>query len=608
MIYGFVSNGKIAALYDENFYIRSLYYPYLGQYNHSVAGYFKIGVWHDGKFTWLDNIKDKRITMDNLTVNTEIKWDNLKIYLSDVAVFSHSVIMRRVNVEGPGFVRFIFYHDFKLNGYEIGDTAFYNPELDAVLHYKDNTWFLIGSSHNIYEYTTGRRDKNEVLSDCEDGKLNKNPIAQGSVASAISIAYPSFYYFIIAGESFDHVTKIFNEIKENPKFHYEKNKFYWDSITSSLSDNLAKISLAIMLGHVGDNGAIPASLDTDILKFNLDTYAYIWPRDSALTANVLDNAGYFSFTRNFYDLVFHKLFLDKGYLFQKYNPDGTFGSTWHPWTVRSKNSLNIQEDETATVIWAFWNYFLKSRDYAMLKDVYHVIRNAANFMTDFRDEKLKLPLESYDLWEEKLGVHTYTVASVYAGLKAASNFANMVGDEENKKKWNDTAEEVKNSLREYMFDKERGVFYKYVNIDDGKITSVDKTIESSTLGIIIFDVFDINDPIVESNVKQVMDKLWVKNIGGLARYGNDYYQRVNGNYNGIPGNVWIITTMWLAQYFAKKGDINKTKELLAWANSHAISGLLPEQISPFDGSPLSVIPLLWSHSEYLKTYLMINRG
>ncbi len=604
---GFTSNGKISALYDNNFYIRDLYYPYLGQYNHSVGGYFKIGLWHDGKFTWIDQINDKKISMDNLTVNAEIEWDNIKVRFSDVAIFSHAVIMRKVDIKGEGYVRVIFYHDFKLNGNEIGDTAFYNPDLDAILHYKDNTWFLIGSSHNLYEYTTGRRDKREVLNDCEDGTLNKNSIAQGSVASAVSIAYPSFYYFIIAGETYDHVISTYKEIKENLEFHYTKNKFYWDSITSSFTDNLAKTSLSIILGHVGDNGAIPASLDTDIMKFNLDTYAYIWPRDAALTAYVLDMAGYSSFTRKFYELVFHKLF-ENGYLFQKYNPDGTWGSTWHSFTIRTKKSFNIQEDETATVLWAFWNYFTKSKDYDMLKNVYHTIKDAANFMVNFRDEKLKLPLESFDLWEEKLGVHTYTVASVYAGLKASSNFAKVVGDEENMKKWEETAEEIKSSLKTYMFDKERGIFYKLVNLDDGRVTSVDKTVESSILGIVTFDVFDVNDPMVISSVREITNKLWVKNIGGLARYENDYYQRTGENYNGIPGNPWIITTMWLAQYYAKKKDMNKAKELLSWAGKHSVSGLLPEQLNPFNGGPLSVMPLLWSHAEYLKTYLMINSG
>ncbi len=431
--------------------------------------------------------------MRNLIVDAKSTWDGIEFSMSDVAVFSQLAIVRKVETKGEGLVRFIFYNDFKLNGNEIGDTAFYDPGLDAVIHYKGKTWFLMGSTAPLYEYTMGRRDKEEVLKDCEDGTLSKNSIAQGSVASAVSIASPSFYYFIIAGESYDEVTRTFKELKENAQFNYEKNDRYWKSITSPLEDELARTSLAISLGHVGDKGEIPASLDTDILKFNLDTYAYIWPRDASLTANVLDMAGFTSFTRKFYDLLFTKLF-EKGYLFQKYNPDGTWGSTWHPWTVRSKNSFNIQEDETGTSIWAFWNYFERSRDYDLLKKVYHVVRDAANFMVNFRDEKTGLPLETFDLWEEKLGVHTYTVASVVAGLTSASKFAEVVGDWENMDKWKETANQLKEAMRRFLYDQERGVFFKYVNVDDGKITNVDKTVESSVLGVVTFGVFDVNDP------------------------------------------------------------------------------------------------------------------
>lgn len=213
--------------------------------------------------------------MRNLIVDAKSTWDGIEFSMSDVAVFSQLAIVRKVETKGEGLVRFIFYNDFKLNGNEIGDTAFYDPGLDAVIHYKGKTWFLMGSTAPLYEYTMGRRDKEEVLKDCEDGTLSKNSIAQGSVASAVSIASPSFYYFIIAGESYDEVTRTFKELKENAQFNYEKNDRYWKSITSPLEDELARTSLAISLGHVGDKGEIPASLDTDILKFNLDTYAYI---------------------------------------------------------------------------------------------------------------------------------------------------------------------------------------------------------------------------------------------------------------------------------------------------------------------------------------------
>lgn len=80
-----------------------------------------------------------------------------------------------------------------------------------------------------------------------------------------------------------------------------------------------------------------------------------------------------------------------------------------------------------------------------------MITRAANFMTNFRDEKLKLPpLESYDLWEERLGVHTYTVASVYAGLLAASNLAKMLGEYESASKWEETA---------WRFERQLGTTY-----------------------------------------------------------------------------------------------------------------------------------------------------
>ncbi|WP_218185310.1 hypothetical protein [Sulfuracidifex metallicus] len=83
-----------------------------------------------------------------------------------------------------------------------------------------------------------------------------------------------------------------------------------------------------------------------------------------------------------------------------------------------------------------------------------------------------------------------------------------------------------------------------------------------------------------------------------------FYQKI-GDYKDIPGNPWIITTMWLAQYYAKKNK-DRAIQLLDWARKHAVSGLLPEQLNPFDGSPLSVTPLLWSHAEYLKTYIMLK--
>lgn len=599
-----LSNGRLAVTLDNNFYVADLYYPYVGRYNHGFGGRFKIGVWRDGKFAWLESM-EKRIEMDGLTARLWAKWDGLEIQMSSFVEFHHDAYVIKVDVRGPGLVRVIFYQDFRIMEAPQGDTAYYNPDLDAVIHYKERFWFLAGASHQLYEYNIGRRDMGVVLKDCEDGVLGKNPIAQGSVDSAISVAYPSFYYWIIAGKNERELARIHAELKARPGYYERRNAGYWKALVGRYP-KLVGQSIAVLMAHMGDNGAVVASLDTDILKFNLDTYAYVWPRDAAYVAMALDEYGYASFTKKFYEFALS--LLDEGCcFFQKYHPDGTLGSTWHPWTARSRKSLNIQEDETALFVYALWRHVELAKDYDLLKKAYPAVRRMANFMANFRDEKLGLPLESFDLWEERLGVHAFTAAAVYAGLNAAARFAETLGEEEDAARWRAAAQEVKKAVAEHMFDERLGRFVRTVRIDDGKVVEVDETVDASLLALPLFGVFEPDDPRVVSTVRSVEEKLWVKGVGGLARYESDYYQRVSGDYSGIPGNPWIITTMWLAEYYAALGQTSRAEELIKWAEERAgPTYLLPEQINPFDGSPLSVQPLAWSHAEYLRAVLAVR--
>lgn len=601
-----LGNGRLTVLLDKDFYIADLYYPHMGRYNHSFGGRFKVGIWHDGKFAWLESM-EKKIEMDGLVAKMTAKWDGLEITFTDFVEFHHDVYVRRVDIRGEGYVRVIFYHDFRIMEAPQSDTAFYDPEADAVIHYKERYWFLVGSDRQLYEYSVGRRDLGTVLKDCEDGTLGKNPIAQGSVDSAISIAAPQFYYWIIAGRNRAELLETLKALKASPQHYEKRNLGYWKMATGQYPARLVAQSIAVLLAHIGENGAIAASLDTDILKFNLDTYAYVWPRDAAYVAMALDDYGYSAITKKFYEFLLPHL--SEGYFFQKYNPDGTFGSTWHPWTAASRKSLNIQEDETAIFVYALWRHIELAKDYDLLKKAYPVVRRAADFMADFRDQKLGLPLESYDLWEERLGVHAFTVATVYAGLKAAAKLADALGEEEDSSRWISVAQSVKSAVAEHMFDRELGRFVRTVRIDDGKVIEVDKTVDASLLALPLFGVFEPDDPRVVSTVRAVEERLWVKGIGGLARYEGDYYQRTSGDYSQVPGNPWIITTMWLAEYYAMLGQTSRAEELIKWAEERAgPSYLLPEQISPFDGAPLSVQPLAWSHAEYLRAVSAARRA
>ncbi|HEY7544916.1 MAG TPA: glycoside hydrolase family 15 protein, partial [Blastocatellia bacterium] len=131
------------------------------------------------------------------------------------------------------------------------------------------------------------------------------------------------------------------------------------------------------------------------------------------------------------------------------------------------------------------------------------------------------------------------------------------------------------------------------------------TIDASLFGVWYFGVLDADDPMVESTMRAVEERLWVKTeVGGMARYENDTYYQVSQDIANVPGNPWFICTLWLAQYRiarAKKSEeLKEALGLMKWVTDHALdSGVLAEQVHPHTDAPLSVSPLTWSHAQYV---------
>ena len=78
---------------------------------------------------------------------------------------------------------------------EVGDTVFYDAKLNCLIHYKGPRYFLMncsaGDVWGVREYATGikrHRGAEGTWRDAEDGVLEGNPIAQGSVDSTIGIS------------------------------------------------------------------------------------------------------------------------------------------------------------------------------------------------------------------------------------------------------------------------------------------------------------------------------------------------------------------------------------------------------------------------------------
>ncbi|MCV4691233.1 hypothetical protein OFC38_34325, partial [Escherichia coli] len=80
----------------------------------------------------------------------------------------------------------------------------------------------------------------------------------------------------------------------------------------------------------------------------------------------------------------------------------------------------------ALVLWALWEHYHRYRDIEFAQRLYTKMTvPCAEFLLGFRDPATGLPLPSWNLWEDRFAVHTFTASTVVAGLRAAANFASL---------------------------------------------------------------------------------------------------------------------------------------------------------------------------------------
>ncbi|MDQ3131257.1 MAG: glycoside hydrolase family 15 protein, partial [Acidobacteriota bacterium] len=247
------------------------------------------------------------------------------------------------------------------------------------------------------------------------------------------------------------------------------------------------------------------------------------------------------------------------------------------------------------------------RDIEFVRRLYRpLIIKCADFMVNFRHDELDLPKPSWNLWEDRRGIHTFTVSTVIGGLRAAANFARLFGETERAESYEKTAEEFVAGMREHLYSAELGRFLRALEFTGDEYFTADTAVGSSAFALFYFGAFSADDKTVKQTMRAVEEKLWVNTkIGGVARFESDGYMRVT---HEVTGNPWFICTLWLADYriaVAKsKKDLKGALEILEWTCERALpSGVLAEQVNPLTGEPVSVAPLTWSHSTFVATVM-----
>jgi oligosaccharide amylase len=635
-----IGNGSLLVNFDGQYHIRDIYFPHVGDENHTDGHPFRLGVWVDGRFSWVHDAWHITREYEEETLVTHVLLENedlgLSILCRDAVDFHENVLVRqfvlRNALGSERQARLFFHNDFHISETEVGDTAYFDPATRALIHYKGPRWFLVNASGQtgtagLDQYAVGRKETSVAEGtwrDAEDGLLSGNPVAQGAVDSvgAVHCTLPPngeavVYVWMAAGSDYAQVRLLDKLTREKgPETLLHRTECYWRLWVNVEPNDVGvlppeigdafKHSLLTLRTQIDKQGGILAATDYDITSFARDTYAYVWPRDGSLVAFALDLAGYDGSTRPFFEFC-ARVMDPGGYLLHKYTPRGSLASSWHPWVHDGRAQLPVQEDETALVLWALWHHFDKFHDLEFVKPLYRpLIIRAADWMCAFR-QKSGLPEESYDLWEERLGIHAWTVAATWAGLLAASRFAAVFGETELAHKYTQTLDGIKRAADSHLWSEELGRFVRTVT-PIGAGHQPDPVLDASLCGLFLFGMYEADDPRIVATMEALEDKLVVRTpVGGLARYEGDMYQRsVPADDANVPGNPWFVCTLWLAQWHIASArspeELRPALKTMTWVLERALpSGVLAEQVHPYTDEPLSVSPLTWSHGAFVQT-------
>lgn len=634
-----LSNGQLFVGLDEHGLVHDFYYPYVGLENLTTSRHtqHKIGLWVDGQFRWTnDGTWETHVDFEDDALISNIRlWNEelrVGLHLQDCIDTENNALLRKItirnDIDKERDIRLFMHQIFEISRSGRADTALYVPDDHYLLDYKGRYCLLIAGKYADGEpfdqYAVGNYNiegKAGTYLDAEDGELSDNAVEHGGVDSVIrfkrSLAAneeATVHYWIIAGSSQGDVELIHRDFKqENLEERLTNIRHSWSSWIHGGEVQLPefharslKHSMMVIKAHCDDRGSVLASGDSSIFNYGRDYYCYCWPRDAAYALWPLVRLGHYEEARHFFAFARDTMHKD-GYLMHKYQPDRAIGSTWHPLVHGRRKELAIQEDETACVVFMLAEYYDATEDKALIESYYPAfIVPAANFMTSFIDKETGLPHASYDLWEEKFLTTTYTVTTVIAGLQAAAKLGEMLGHAHDAAKWKAAADSIRSNLDKLVTPE--GFFCKGFLLKEDGTLDYDETIDISSLyGPFMYAGLQLDDSRLLGTVKRIEERILNSSpVGGVLRYENDNYFRQSQEFKGNP---WIVSTLWLAQFYSIAGRDQEARSLLDWSLSKELSsGVLSEQYDAETGAPLSVTPLVWSHAEMVNTLLDLSKS
>lgn len=623
-----IGNGSMLGCITETGELIRLYWPEIDYPQHlekMLTGFFDANV--PNSTLWFsegDHEVKQRYLEDTNILETKAFFLKLPLEVTqtDFCLSDQDVLVRHYELRNTGNEAFhagmgiashvISSHD------DMGNTLF-DFRHDALIHYRHDGCWAICSSLMTKQFQIG----NNPFRALWEGRLNNGPdyigmSPDGALLWDLGVLQPgnsrSITLYLCFARDLAGVKALIGRVKMSSYSALVRSvqQYWYDFLNgcspvksgNEIADRLYKRSLLLFrLMSDANTGGLLASPEIDEGFTQCGRYAYCWCRDGAFITRALDEAGLVKDSAKFFDWA-SRVQDTEGFWHQRYHMNGSLAPSW-----------GIQIDETGSMLFGMLCHFYTTKDLFFLEKMWPSIVKAAAFLESFIDEETGLPRPTFDIWEERMGEHTYSTAAVIAGLNSAAEMGRQLNvPDETTQRWERTARNMKKAMEQELIDHENRIFLRSIRTKlnpwgkepgdetvwirvnpkgfSREVTLKDSRMDISLLGPVIpFKVFAHDDPIVRKTAAQIEQILTCIDTGGIYRYDED-------NYAG--GNPWIIATLWMALYFIETGELEKAASCVKWCiGSCNHLELLPEQVSRQDGKPCWVVPLTWSHAMYV---------
>lgn len=488
--------------------------------------------------------------------------------------------------------------------------SLYHPTFNGIVHHRGRRWLgiiargeaqweRVGHLNDTDRYRLWAGDKMGVPMGAGDlagypaGPVRKgwDQVVQGCTTWGAIAMGPAeeIEWLIICSESEAHLGRLIQQAEHLPprrylqmiEGHVERRHSPAKEVLSRIKNthirSLCERSIDVLHAlQDSKTGALMAAAEVDPHSRLSGGYGYSWPRDGAYLGAALDAFGFKDRVEHYFRFITETQD-PSGAWWQRYLATGHAGPSWG----------RIQIDEPATILSMAYLHFKHTRDYLWLENFWPTLRKGLAFLEEFHpDDNLMGRQPSHDLWEERMGIHAYSLAAVASSFITGARLAGELMETEAQARFQERGKKLTALIIE-RFVPENGPIRR-----SNMGHYWDEGMDVSLLGLIRpFGILPKKHPSAQRLIEKVRSQLWHRPTGGVFRYEGDTYR---------GGNPWVLTTLWLGMVELAAGNISEAREAFQWSVSKATPlGMLPEQVHRESGKPFWVIPLGWSHAMFL---------